>query len=333
MARTRRRSPQPRSHNVEDQYRWRFQNGHDHSGASHSPLHPASEPPACRKYPAPGELSSSLPPAGEGLPSMPNENLAPTTSRDLSRFGVVVPVHNEELLVSAALDSLDRAISYVSDRQVLVGIAVVLDRCSDQSADLVSDWRNRTAGFHEAHHIEILEVEAGNVGSARSAGCQALIREWSDGPLEEIWLATTDADSEVPRDWIAAQLRMRSEGAQVWVGAVSVRDWSGRSPGTAEAWRCQYESEGLPIHGANFGIDATTYLDAGGFESLVTGEDRDLLRRAIVLGAAIRHDPFVRVVTSGRRDARAPQGFAHALTLIEATMPTPPLGQVELTAS
>ena len=306
MARTRKRSAQQRS-NVADRRRSTPRKKQNCSAAS----------------------------AGDGLGSLSRERTAPriVVSPNLTLFGVVVPVHNEERLVSAALDALDRAISYVSDSRVSVGIAVVLDTCSDRSSDVVSDWRTRAADFHEAHHIEILELQAGNVGSARSAGCQALLRRWSHAAPEEIWLATTDADSEVPQDWIAAQLRMRRQGAQVWVGAVSVCDWSDRTPGTAEAWRSQYESEVLPIHGANFGIDATTYLEAGGFESLATGEDRDLFRRALALGAAIRHDPLVRVVTSGRRDGRAPRGFAHALTSIEAVMPVPELGQVELTAS
>ena len=262
-------------------------------------------------------------------------NIVPATtvvSRDATRFGIVIPVHNEERLVSAALDSLDQAIRNLPDSRVRVGIAVVLDRCCDRSSELVSDWRNRTADLHIAHCIEVLELEAGNVGSARSAGCQVLLREWSDASPEEIWLATTDGDSEVPRDWISAQLRMRSEGAQVWVGPVQVRDWSGRTSGTAEAWRSQYETEALPIYGANFGIDAATYLAAGGFESLATGEDRDLVRRAVGLGAVIRRDPHVRVVTSSRRDARAPRGFAHALTSIEATVPTAAPGKEELAA-
>ena len=149
-----------------------------------------------------------------------------------------------------------------------------------------------------------------------------------------IWLATTDADSEVPQDWLSAQLGIRRQGGQVWVGPVSVRDWSGRPAGTAEAWRRQYEAECLPIHGANFGIDGATYLEVGGFAELPTGEDRDLFERTVALGAVVRHDPQVRVVTSGRREARAPQGFAHALSSIELTIGTPTMAdQLELAAS
>jgi hypothetical protein len=240
-------------------------------------------------------------------------------------FGVVLPVHNEEKLISAALGALDRAVGVIEDGRVSIGIAVVLDKCSDRSTKLVWDWRHRHAGTHDAHLVEIVETDVGNVGHARRAGCRALLHRWSGTALGDIWLATTDADSEVPQNWITAQLRVRGEGGQVWLGAVSVRDWSGRPPGTAEAWRHQYEAEPLPIHGASFGIDAAIYLATGGFEALATGEDRSLFERAVLLGAVVRHDPLIRVVTSGRREARAPLGFAHALTSIEARIESLPL--------
>jgi hypothetical protein len=281
----------------------------------------AEEPRASRTVPAFEGLPRKMPGEGGESDLVASERGQPATATgNVTRFGVAIPVHNEEQLISAALNSLDRSIGQALDSGVSVGIAVVLDRCCDRSSQLASEWRSRATSFHQSLHIEILEMEAGNVGAARRAGCKALLREWSGGPTQQIWLATTDADSEVPRDWISAQLRARNEGAQVWVGGVAVRDWSGRTPGTAAAWRCQYEHEALPIHGANLGIDGATYLETGGFQNLATGEDRDLFTRAIALGAVIRHDPRVRVVTSSRRDARAPRGFAHALTSIEAVL-------------
>jgi Glycosyl transferase family 2 len=235
-------------------------------------------------------------------------------------FGVVIPVHDEEELAPAALASIDRAIASIRNGLVGIGVAIVLDSCSDRSSQLVTEWQQQRAQADDGHLIEIVTTAVGSVGHARKLGCAALLGMWADHPPESIWLATTDADSEVPRDWIAAQLRMRCQGGQVWVGPVGVCDWSSRSAGTAEAWSRQYESEYLPIHGANFGIDATAYLAAGGFAALPTGEDRDLFERAVALGAVVRHDPRVRVLTSGRRVARAPKGFADALSAIEGTI-------------
>jgi len=238
-----------------------------------------------------------------------------------TRFGVVLPVHNEQQLLPAALAALDRTISHASSgRMATIGVAIVLDGCSDRSGDIAEDWRGRAMHPPGRCQIEIVESNFRRVGEARRMGCQLLLQRWSDVETGSIWLATTDADSEVPQDWISAQLRMRREGSQVWIGPVAVRDWCGRTPGTSEAWRHQYQTECLPVHGANFGIDGATYLEAGGFQGLSTGEDRALFDEVIALGAVIRHDPKIQVTTSGRREARAPCGFAHALTSIEATI-------------
>jgi hypothetical protein len=245
---------------------------------------------------------------------------------------VVLPVHNEEQLLPATLASLDQAFGRATGCRTALGVAVVLDACSDESGDLVDAWRGR------AHHpgridIEVIDTDLRSVGQARGVGCEALLRRWSDTPAERIWLATTDADSEVPCDWLSAQVRVRRLGGQVWVGGVSVDDWAERAAGTAEAWHRHDEAEFLPVHGANFGIDAATYLAAGGFRGLATGEDRDLFERAVALGAVVGHDPRVRVVTSSRREARAPRGFAHALTALEARLAAPGAGRTELAVS
>ncbi len=269
-------------------------------------------------------MDMMLPPGGTARSAISGSARAAISgSAGSVRFGVVVPVHNEEELAPAALASIDRAMAAVSDRCVTIGVAIVLDACSDRSRQRVAEWRSRRIRREPEQPTQTVTTDVGSAGHARKAGCEALLRQWADQPAESIWLATTDADSEVPEDWITAQLRMRHEGGQVWVGPVSVRDWSDRSAGTAESWRLHYESECLPIHGANFGIDAATYLDAGGFAEMPTGEDRDLFERAVGVGAVVRHDPQVRVVTSSRREARAPKGFAHALSSIEATIATP----------
>ena len=127
---------------------------------------------------------------------------APSDNTDSIRFGIVMPVHNEEKLLPAALASLDLAISHVTGDRVALGITVVLDGCDDRSSDIVEDWRRRTVLLNG--HIEILETNAHSVGKARRMGCQALLRRWSDSVPETIWLASTDADSEVPQNWICA---------------------------------------------------------------------------------------------------------------------------------
>lgn len=250
-----------------------------------------------------------------------------TAERPDVRVGIVLPVHNEELLVSSALASLERAIVGALEPHVECRIVVVLDSCSDKSSGVVNEWLSWSTRGEVGINFELLQVDASNVGMARQQGCARLLRIWSNHPIETIWLATTDADSEVPEDWICRQLAARHEGHLVWAGGVEVRDWSGRAQGTEDEWRRQNDSEAMPIHGANFGIDAGLYLRAGGFRADRTGEDKGLFERATALGATIGYDPASRVITSGRKDGRAPHGFTHALSRIEERISTSVEGQ------
>jgi len=253
--------------------------------------------------------------------SDPTSSTVPTGTLDPVHFGIVLPAHDEEQLLPSALGALSRATGHVSDVPVVVGITIVLDACTDRSRDIVTAWQQQ-AGPIVPGPVDIVETDVGNVGRARRIGFERLLRGWSATKGKDIWLATTDADSEVPRNWISSQLAVRRAGGQVWAGSVSVGDWSGRAPGTAELWTEADEAELLPVHGANFGIEAALYVAAGGFAPLPTGEDRDLFERVVGLGAVIGHDPAAKVVTSSRRVARAPGGFAHALTSLETLLPS-----------
>ena len=49
--------------------------------------------------------------------------------------------------------------------------------------------------------------EPRNVGVARAVGFAEVIARESGRPAQQLWLTTTDADSTVPADWLAEQLR------------------------------------------------------------------------------------------------------------------------------
>ncbi len=233
------------------------------------------------------------------------------------RVGVVLPIHNEERLVARTLDGLLGAVGRIESSVPEWRVVIVLDRCTDDSAAVVEQWRSERLATRQ-HHIEVVTVDGANVGAARRTGCDMLLRRWSEVAPATVWLATTDGDSEVPPEWLSSQLRRRRHGAEVWVGGVAVGEWSDRTVELSEEWRRQYAAEHLPVHGANLGLDGATYRRLGGFEDLASGEDRALVQRAQDTGAVIHWDRSVLVATSSRRTARAPHGFAHALDTIEA---------------
>jgi hypothetical protein len=122
-------------------------------------------------------------------------------------------------------------------------------------------------------------------------------------------MATTDADSLVPSDWLTVQLQAHVSGVDLWAGRVRVVEESA----AVRRWSETYEAERDPVHGANMGFSATLYRRIGGFGRLRSGEDRDLHRRAVAAGFLIAHDRRAAVTTSSRRRGRAPGGFAGVL--------------------
>jgi glycosyltransferase involved in cell wall biosynthesis len=241
---------------------------------------------------------------------------ARTASSRTLAVGVVIPVHNEEELLGAALASLADAFTDLRGRGLDLRAAVVLDDCLDNSAQVVAEWEVGLRRKRQRVNSVVRTCAANNVGVARGLGCAALLDEWTFMDPSRIWLATTDADSRVPRDWLSAQVSRHDTGVDLWSGRVSVDDWSSHRGDTAAQWQRAYEAEDIPIHGANLGFNAGLYLATGGFTSIRTGEDRELHRAISNLDAVSYNDSSVRVVTSSRRNARAPLGFAHALNII-----------------
>jgi glycosyltransferase involved in cell wall biosynthesis len=233
--------------------------------------------------------------------------------RAISAVGVCVPVHNEEEGLPRALAALDEAFRRLAIRAIDCRLAIVLDDCSDRSEGIVRDWSRG------ASHVAtlVLNCSAHNVGVARQTGCLRLLETFGAFDPSEVWLATTDADSEVPPHWLTHQVDCKKGNIDLWAGRVEVTDWSGRAKTTSEVWNDRYSSEYAPIHGANMGIDAGLFLRVGGFPPLSSGEDGALRNAVARTGSTICHDRRASVKTSARTRARAPLGFAGYLDSIE----------------
>lgn len=210
------------------------------------------------------------------------------------RVGVVIPARDEAERIDACLVSVRAAIARAGVDAVVV---VVADGCLDD-----------TAARARAHAgVTVLESDGTNVGTARALGCQAALAAGAD------WLASTDADSIVPTDWLSVQLQLAAEGADVVVGTVRP-DFRELTAEQVDAWRRTHGGgQALGhIHGANLGIRAATYRAAGGYRPLPEHEDTDLVERLRAHGAVV---PTERgeVTTSGRSVGRTPGGYARYL--------------------
>lgn len=230
-----------------------------------------------------------------------------------AEIAVVIPARNEAALLPAALQALGVAREQLlhSHPHVAVTVTVVLDSTTDGSAEVL-------AGYPQ---VRTLSVQAGLVGTARNTGIAAA-RAASAAPLQRLWIANTDADSEVPPHWLARQLELAGQGAQLVVGTVEPHGGELDS-GLLQRWRAQHHlgEDHRHVHGANLGIRADAFTRLGGFADQGLHEDRDLVDRARALGLSVVATDSCRVATSGRLRGRVAGGFADFLARLEDAGP------------
>lgn len=139
--------------------------------------------------------------------------------------------------------------------------------------------------------------------------------------LSQIWIANTDADSQVPGNWLTAQVALARRGVDLMLGTTEPQ---GADPSLLALWRARHTfEEGHPhVHGANLGMRATVWRDAGGFGPLETHEDVELVRRAKRDGVHWVATDLLRVRTSARTVSRVDGGFADYLRDLVTGLPT-----------
>jgi hypothetical protein len=240
-------------------------------------------------------MISRLPLHAGAVPAAEGSGLAVT------RVGVVIPAHDEEVLLPACLSALGAAAARAG---VPVSVVVVLDACTDGTLEAV-----RGADPAPFDRLEHIACQTRRVGAARAAGSRHLIGAHDPAGL---WLATTDADSTVPPDWIARQLAHVRRGARAVIGTVEVADWSQHPPQVEPRYRRLYRARDghRHVHGANMSMAATAYLAAGGFPAVAAEEDVAMIERQTALREPVVWAADLPVTTSARLHGRAAGGFA-----------------------
>lgn len=212
-------------------------------------------------------------------------------------LAVVIPVHNEEQLLSRCLQSVEVAVSRV---RVPVAVYVVIDASTDGSASVA-----------RRHPFPVVEIDAGSVGVARSVGVTAALRGLAPAADRRVWIANTDADSVVPPNWLTLQLKLARAGADVVIGTVRP-EFTDLSPRHRQLW-LDTHTRGHPnghVHGANLGLRGDVYRGAGGFSDAPEHEDVMLVDHCRAAGARVVASDAAEVVTSGRFVGRTPGGYA-----------------------
>lgn len=218
-------------------------------------------------------------------------------------LSILIPARNEEDLLPACLASIHAALSHLTATEtgVSTDVVLVVDSSTDQTWNIASAALRRTG--------VVVRSSAGVVGEARALAASTALARYR-GPRHSCWLANTDADCIVPADWLTTQISIASTGVDVIAGTIDVVDFCEHDSVVEDRFRRTYpiapDGSHPHVHGANLGIRADAYLQAGGWHDLVTGEDHDLWRRLASTSARRTSVNQTRVITSGRRVGRAP---------------------------
>lgn len=223
-------------------------------------------------------------------------------------IGIVIPAHNEAHDLRACLAAIQQSIQLLQlSQEREARVLVVLDNCSDDSLAIV-----KAAG------VAYLSCHFSCVGQTRDFGIRHMIG------LGATWIACTDADSCVDPQWLLQQCMHQPTDAIC--GVVQIDNWHTLSSDTQKQYLNHYQDcmDHRHIHGANLSFSSSAYIQAGGFKALSCHEDVNLVERMQTMNLKIVWSNLVRVTTSSRLDARAPEGFASFLQQLEET-PTAPL--------
>ncbi len=243
-----------------------------------------------------------------GVPTVPTRRPALVEMTNITSVVVVVPAHNEAERIAATIDSVTAA-RLVSP--VPTSLVVVADSCTDST---VAVTRLRLDNRRD----QVVECAVRSAGAARRIGVAAALARFDD--LSSVWIASTDADTVVPRDWIQEQLGAAARGASAIAGIVTLLQDGDADAALMErfanAYRVSPDGSHEHVHAANLGVRADAYGAVGGWSAIPTGEDHDLWERLQERGFDLIASARLVVATSARRISRAPAGFAADLVAL-----------------
>lgn len=277
------------------------------------------------------------------------------------RISVVVPVRDEAQNLPKTLASLVRQVDF--ERRALdprlFEIIVLANNCRDDTATIARRFARQTNFLPPVHVVEVnFPPSEANVGSARRTAMEiAFARFVAKSALGWGIIATTDGDTRVAPDWIAAILCEISLGADAVSGRILfgenelarldpvTRQYHLRDVGyrllTAEleGFLDPLAHDSIPRHfqhfNASFAVTTEAYRRAGGVPKVEFLEDFAFYNALAAVDARFRHSPLVRVYTSARSVGRTACGLSTQLqqwtVMSENNLPwtVPGLGELE----
>jgi hypothetical protein len=256
------------------------------------------------------------------------ERFGPPTAR-APKVVIAVPVKNEAERIGLCLDALasQEDVDYAE-----VAVVLLLNNCTDATAEQVRMLAPHAPYVTWMRQVELSPAFA-NAGWARKLAMDAAADLAAPGGA----LLTTDADTLVNADWVAANLRELAAGADAVAGYVMAdpMELMQLDPAVLDRGRLEWQYQQLaaelvarvdreahdpwPRHNQNCGASAAitlrAYREIGGLPPKPVGEDRALFEQVRKIDGKVRHSLEVQVVTSARTDGRASGGLADEIRL------------------
>lgn len=237
---------------------------------------------------------------------------------------VAVPARDEEDSIVVCLDAVVTAAqeALASGTVGRVRVAVGAHRCRDRTVERATALL-RASGLE---HLVLSDRVSDTVGAVRSRVVAAAMT--AEPPLDpaRTWLLSTDADSLVPTGWITGLLDVAGRtGADLVAGFVALDGWVADAAARRAYDRLLHA--GLTAEGhdhvwaANLAVAYPAYAAAGGFPSVVHGEERVLAGRVTRAGGTVVGTLEPVVSTSARMPGRAVHGLGDLLRRLVDEVP------------
>ena len=250
---------------------------------------------------------------------------------------VIVPVCNEAALLESCLNALWHQVD-LQGKPLDLGryeVIVFANNCTDDSASIARRFGSQHPAF-KLHVVErTLSSTEAYIGRVRQLLMDEAYRRFMNVNRRRGVIASTDGDTQVSPDWIAATLDEVYQGADVVAGHI-MTDRQSLSQLSTQV-RSRYLRSGYYHHlkvkleayidgdprnhwprhhhnyGASLAVTAEIYEKAGGMPAVRTPEDVAFCTALVRANAQFRHSPRVSVTTSARSIGRTDIGFANLL--------------------
>lgn len=263
-----------------------------------------------------------------------HENLISIPIKSNCFFVIVIPVRNEAEYLPKTLESLTRQVD-LNNRPLNFDefeIIFLVNNSTDESENIIRYWRSRHQKLI-AHIVEKhLTPNCSNIGYVRRWLMNEAYLRLNGNRFRGGIIATTDGDTEIAPNWIAATVAEIRKGADAVGGrifldsselrclspiarALHLRDTGYRlMAAEIEARVDNLAHDSLPRHhqhfNGSFAVTSQAFEKAGGVPEVCFLEDVAFYHALLRIDARFRHSTRVRVQTSARLDGRTELGLS-----------------------